>query len=95
MRRRTSEIWRISDAYASPGGVEHVYVAQYYQGILVRGAQATLHYRRGELVSKQVNLAAGLAEAGLATSPSVSADAATVTAARSVAGRIRSPCTNG
>ena len=43
---------RIADRYASPGGVEHVYVAQHFAGVPVFNAGASLHYREGAVAHR-------------------------------------------
>ena len=43
---------RIVDRYPSPGGVEHVYVAQHFAGVPVFNAGAALHYQQGVVAQR-------------------------------------------
>ncbi|OAV43304.1 M36 family metallopeptidase [Lewinella sp. 4G2] len=76
---------RVSDAYASPGGVEHVYLAQYHNGIPVNNAQAILHYRGQKLVSKNIGLERDVVANAPAATPAVNAHKAVFNAASEVA----------
>ncbi|MEL7159373.1 MAG: M36 family metallopeptidase, partial [Bacteroidota bacterium] len=66
---------RITDNYAS-GGIRHVYVGQWHQGVAVRNAQAILHFRSNRLVAQTNGLVAKLASFDLNPVPALSAQMA-------------------
>ncbi|NJC27393.1 M36 family metallopeptidase [Neolewinella antarctica] len=76
---------RVTDAYASPDGTEHIYLEQYHAGIPVFNAQAIVHLRDKRVVSESIDLVANLASFGLPTAPAFSAHKAVHAAAASVA----------
>ncbi len=76
---------RVTDAYRSPDGTEHVYLAQYYRGIPVFKSQAILHYRSNRLVHKSVGLVSHLANYSTNAAPALSAQVAVYNAAQRIA----------
>lgn len=67
---------RVSDDYTS-GGLRHIYVAQYYEGVPVFNALAILHYRGNQLLhSTTGRLVAGLADAAPVSAPGLRAQQA-------------------
>lgn len=64
---------RITDDYASPNGIQHVYVQQYFRGIPIYSAQAALHYRGAELVYQTNRMEKGLGTESPVSTPTLSA----------------------
>ncbi|MBB4079102.1 putative repeat protein (TIGR01451 family) [Lewinella aquimaris] len=67
---------RIVRGYASPSGVEHVYVGQFLYGTPVYNAQAAVHFRNGRVGHYTSRLEANIHERTAALSPSLSAQRA-------------------
>ncbi|WP_116108630.1 M36 family metallopeptidase [Lewinella sp. IMCC34191] len=51
----------VLDRYPSPGGIEHVYLGQSYNGTPIYNAGATVHFRGTEVLHHTSRLAAGIA----------------------------------
>ena len=78
----------VTDAYTDAyNGVSHVYLRQRYQGLEVLGAEMGLHFdRQGQLIQQSGTFVPRLAAAvgGVGTAPTLTAIAATGTAARAL-----------
>lgn len=73
---------RVSSQVASKKGIEHVYVQQYYGGVPIYNAQASLHFKDGELRYLTNRLQAKLGEEQPSLIPSLSAADALLLAAQ-------------
>ena len=75
----------VTDNYASRNGVEHVYLAQLHQGVLIHNAQASVHFKGDRVIHRTSTLVPNLGSFTTPPAPAFSAQTAVGTVANDLA----------